>query len=256
MNSTNWKSKPNLLFIILGGFFLTNAIIAEFIGVKIFSLEKLFDAEPVNWNFLGFDDLSFNLTAGVLLWPIVFIMTDVVNEYYGKKGVKILSFLAVGMISYAYLAILLSIQLPASDFWEVQEFSEGSINMDLAFKYVFGQGLWIIIGSLVAFLVGQLIDVTVFQWIRKFTGPSKIWLRATGSTLVGQLIDSFVVLYIAFYIGADWELNLVLAIATINYIYKCLIAILLTPVLYLVHYIIDFYLGKELSLEMTKAASD
>ncbi len=78
--------KQTRLFIILGGFFVANALIAEFIGVKIFSLEKSLGLSPVNLSFLGNTDLSFNLTAGVLLWPVVFVMTDVINEYYGRKG--------------------------------------------------------------------------------------------------------------------------------------------------------------------------
>ena len=84
--------------------------------------------------------------------------------------------------------------------------------MDVAYRKIFGQGLWIIIGSLVAFLVGQILDVAVYQRIKKSTGEKLLWLRATGSTLVSQFVDSFVVLIIAFYIGADWELGRVLAI--------------------------------------------
>ncbi len=66
---------------------------------------------------------------------------------------------------------------------------------------IFRQGLWIIIGSMVAFLIGQVLDVLVFHRIKKITGEKRIWLRATGSTLVSQLVDSFVVLFIAFYVG-------------------------------------------------------
>jgi uncharacterized integral membrane protein (TIGR00697 family) len=79
-------------------------------------------------------------------------------------------------------------------------------------------------------------------------------LRATGSTLVSQFVDSFVVLIIAFYIGANWSLVLVLAIGTVNYIFKFVIAILLTPSLYLIHNLIDNYLGLEKSKKMKDAA--
>jgi uncharacterized integral membrane protein (TIGR00697 family) len=122
--------------------------------------------------------------------------------------------------------------------------------MDLAFGRVFGQGLWIIIGSLVAFLVGQIVDVMVFHRIKKSTGEKKIWLRATGSTLVSQFIDSYIVLVVAFYVGADWDLVRVLAIGTVNYLYKFGLAILLTPLIYLGHYIIDRYLGDNLAEQM------
>mgnify|MGYP006280048121 CR=1 FL=1 len=127
--------------------------------------------------------------------------------------------------------------------------------MNLAFQKVFGQGLWIIIGSLVAFLIGQLIDAFTFQRIRRLTGERLVWMRATGSTVVSQLIYSFVVIFIAFYIGGGWELGLVLAVSVVNYVYKVSVAILLTPLIYLAHKLIDQYLGKELSLAMRKRAS-
>jgi len=138
-----------------------------------------------------------------------------------------MSFTAAGLIAYAFLMVYLSIGLAPSDFWIERTTPSGILNMDLAFNTIFGQGLWIIVGSLVAFLIGQIVDVTVFHYLRGFTGSSKIWLRATGSTLVSQFIDSFVVLFIAFYIGAGWDLTLVLAIGVVNYIYKFFVAVLL-----------------------------
>lgn len=241
------QDKSNRLFYILGAFFIANAILAEFIGVKIFSLEKTLGLEPLNLTLFGYENLSFNLTAGVLLWPIVFIMTDIINEYFGRKGVRFLSFTAAGLIAYAYAMVYFSISLTPADFWIIRDTPSGQLNMQLAFNTIFGQGLWIIVGSLVAFLIGQLVDVTVFHYFKAITGSSKIWLRATGSTLVSQFIDSFVVLFIAFYIGAGWDLKLVLAIGVVNYIYKFFIAVFLTPLLYLIHFVIDKYLGKELS---------
>lgn len=246
----NLKEKSNRLFYILGAFFITNALLAEFIGVKIFSLENTLGVTPANMSILGFDNLSFNLSAGVLLWPVVFIMTDIINEYYGKKGVRFLSFSAAGLILYAFVLVYFSMILSPSDFWIERETSDGIINMDLAFNAIFGQGLWIIVGSLTAFLIGQLIDVTVFHYVKSYTGTKKIWLRATGSTLVSQFIDSFVVLFIAFYIGAGWDIKLVLAIGVVNYLYKFTIAVFLTPILYLLHYMIDKYLGHELAHKM------
>ena len=246
--------KQTRLFIILGGFFVANALIAEFIGVKIFSLEKSLGFDPLNLKFFGNEDLSFNLTAGVLLWPVVFVMTDVINEYYGKKGVRLLSFLAVAMICYAFIMIFFAIDLVPADFWPSshlklnlsaeERIAEGLIgledevaNYNTAFRIVFRQGLWIIVGSLIAFLIGQFVDVFVFHRIKVLTGEGKVWLRATGSTLVSQFIDSYVVLFVAFYIGADWPLLLVLAIGTVNYIYKFIMAVVLTPAIYLAHFL-------------------
>ena len=115
---------------------------------------------------------------------------------------------------------------------------------------------------MVAFLVGQVLDVLIFHRIKKITGDKRIWLRATGSTLVSQLIDSFVVLFIAFYIGKriqsgqgePWSLHQVLVTGTGNYIYKVAVAILLTPVIYGVHALIEKYLGSSLSADLRKAA--
>lgn len=249
------NDKSNKLFYILGAFFVANALLAEFIGVKIFSLEKWLGIQPINLSFFGETNLSFNLTAGVLLWPVVFIMTDIINEYFGRKGVRFMSFTAAALIAYAFLMVYFAIGLTPADFWIERITPAGTVNMDLAFTTVFGQGMWIIAGSLVAFLIGQLVDVYVFHFLRSFTGSSKIWLRATGSTLISQFIDSFVVLFIAFYFGAGWDLSLVLAIGLVNYIYKFAVAVFLTPLLYLLHFLIDRYLGKELSHKLIEEAA-
>jgi len=256
------KNKHHQLFIILAAIFLTNAILAELIGVKIFSLEQTFGFNPVNLNILGYT-LDFNLTAGVMIWPVVFITTDIINEYFGKKGVRKVSFIAVGCISYAFFMIWLVTALVPAPFWlEVnnQDINGNPFNIDFAFNKIYTQGLGIIIGSITAFLIGQLLDVVVFQKLRKFTGEKMIWLRATGSTLVSQLIDSFIVLILAFYILAPensrWELSQVFSVGTINYIYKFVVAILLTPLIYLGHYLIDRYLGKEEAHRIKEEAAE
>jgi uncharacterized integral membrane protein (TIGR00697 family) len=239
--------------MILGGFFIANALIAEFMGVKIFSLEQSLGLNPVNWSIFG-EQLSLNLTAGVLLWPVVFVLSDLINEYYGPKGVRFLTNGAIVLIIYAFLMIYAAISLTPADWWVGSNVNKGVPDMQLAYKTVFGQGLWIIIGSLVAFLVGQILDVYIFHYIKKKTGEKYLWLRTTGSTLVSQLIDSFVVLYIAFGIGADWSTSLILSVGILNYIYKFSVAILLTPVLYWIHYGIDRYLGKEIADKLKEDA--
>lgn len=248
------SDKGAKLFIILGGFFIANALIAEFIGVKIFALEDTLGIAPFNWNLFG-QKGSLQFTAGVLLWPVVFIMTDVINEYYGAKGVKMLSWLAIGLISYAFLMVNIAIILKPASWWVGVGAEQGVPDMQKSFSGIFGQSNWIIVGSLVAFLVGQLLDVFVFQKIKKITGEGKVWLRATGSTLISQFVDSFVVLYIAFVIGPQhWSIPQFLAIGTVNYVYKFFMAIALTPVIYLAHHLIDRYLGKKLSNKMKHLA--
>ncbi|WP_134201688.1 queuosine precursor transporter [uncultured Algoriphagus sp.] len=254
----NESSKKTNLFIILGSIFLTNAILAEIIGVKIFSAERTFGFEPVNWKFFGEYILDFNLTAGAVIWPIVFVTTDIINEYFGKKGVRKISFLTAGLIAYVFVVISVVTILVPADFWldvNAQTPTGESFDISYAFNTIFRQGLGIIIGSLTAFLLGQLVDVFVFQKLRAVTGSKMIWLRATGSTLVSQFFDSFVVLGIAFYIFGNWELSQVIAVGIINYVYKFSVAILLTPLLYLGHGLIDRYLGKDLAEKMMKEAS-
>lgn len=248
------ESKRTILLLVLGSFFIANAIIAEFIGVKIFSVEGTLGIRPFDIRIFG-DSYSFNMTAGVLLWPMVFIMTDIINEYFGRQGVRLFSYIAAGLIAYAFLAVYTSIETVPAAFWKLKETKAGPLDMQVAFSHIFGQGLWIIIASLVAFLVSQLIDVYVFHQIKKRTGHKALWLRSTGSTVVSQFIDSFVVLIIAFYIGGNWPLKLVLAVGVVNFLYKFLVAVLLTPLLYLIHSLIDRYLGKELAQRMMDAAA-
>jgi hypothetical protein len=245
-------SKKQNLFVLLTVIFLTNALLAEMIGVKIFSGEAALGVPPAQIQLFGDWVLDFNLTAGVILWPVVFITTDVINEYFGKKGVQRISFLTVGCISFAFLAIWIITLLPPAPFWLDVNSSDpegNAFNVDFAFNKIFRQGAGIIVGSLVAFLIGQLLDVLVFQKLKRITGEGKIWLRATGSTLVSQLMDSFVVLFIAFYFLAPadsrWSVEQVTSVGIINYIYKFAVAIILTPLIYLAHYLIDRYLGDE-----------
>lgn len=252
-----FKSKETKLFVVLACFFIANAVIAEFIGVKIFSVESTLGMQELNLSFLGFTNLSLNMSAGVLNWPIVFIMTDIINEYFGKKGVRSLSYIAVALICYAFLVIYLSIQLTPSGFWIKKELADGTtIDMNMAYNNILGQGLWIIIGSVTAFLVSQIIDVTIFHWIKRKTGSKGLWLRSTGSTVVSQLIDSFVVIFIAFYIGGNWTFKQIIAVGSVGYLYKFTVAVCLTPILYIVHKIIDGYLGKDLSHRLMKEAHE
>lgn len=239
------EQKKHRLFLVLAGIFLTNALMAEVIGVKIFSGEATLGLEPAHLQILGFT-MDFNLTAGAVIWPVVFITSDLINEYFGKPGVKRISYLAAILIAYSFVVIFLTIKLPPAGWWldsNNQDAQGNYFNMDFAFNKILGQGQRIIIGSLTAFLVSQLVDVFVFQRLKNITGQKMLWLRATGSTLVSQFIDSFVVLYIAF-LGV-FSGPQILAIGITNYLYKFSVAILLTPVIYLGHYLIDRYLGKE-----------
>jgi uncharacterized integral membrane protein (TIGR00697 family) len=247
--------RPTRLFIALAGFFLANALIAEFVGVKVFALESTLGLDPFNWNLFG-QRGSLSFTAGVLIWPVVFVMTDVINEYFGVRGVQFISWLAVALISYAFLAAYAAINLAPAEWWIGISAGRGVPDMQAAYTVVFGQGMWTIMGSVTAFLLGQLIDVSIFHRIRHLTGERWVWLRATGSTAVSQLVDSFVVLYIAFVLGPQhWPMGQFLAVGTVNYSYKLSAAILLIPLIYGARRGIQCYLGAETAERMRSEAA-
>ena len=249
------EQKRNRLFIVLCAIFITNALIAEMIGVKIFSAESTVGVDPLHLNILGFV-MDLNLTAGVVIWPVVFLTTDLINEYFGKSGVKRITYLTVIMIAYSFIVIFLTMKLPPAAWW-VDAYSKdpdgNPFNINHAFNTIFGQGQRIIIGSLTAFVIGQLVDAFIFQKLRKSTGNKMLWLRATGSTLISQFIDSFVVLYIAF--SGIFSNEQIIAIGITNYLYKFCVAIILTPVIYFGHSLIDNYLGRDNALRISEQAT-
>jgi uncharacterized integral membrane protein (TIGR00697 family) len=238
------EHRATRLFVALAGFFVADALLAEFVGVKIFSLERTLGFDDVQWSLLGVSG-TLTFTAGVIYWPIVFILTDLINEYYGRKGVRLVSWLAVTFIGWAFFAAYIAISLAPAPFWLESNAALGVPDIQQAYQLIFGQGMWVIIGSIIAFLIGQLVDVTVFHRIRAATGERWMWLRATGSTAVSQLFDSFIVLYIAFVLGPQhWPVKQFLAVGMVNYAYKMLAALAMIPVLYLVHVAMRRYLGR------------
>ena len=261
-----FTSKSNRLWTIMAGFFVANALVAEFMGVKLFSLEKTLGYPPADWSLMGQNGLSFTLTAGVLLWPVVFVMTDLMNEYFGPRGVRLISYLTAGLIAYGFMMLYLAMGLEPADWWRTAHIKPSLSpeaaaalraqvgDYNTAYSVVFGQSLWIIVGSLFAFLISQVVDVAVFHRIKARTGEGKLWLRSTGSTLVSQFLDSFVVVFIALYIGQQLPFVMVLAISIMNYLYKGLVALVMTPVIYWVHHAIDAYLGEELATKMKRVA--
>jgi queuosine precursor transporter len=243
------------LLIALACFFVTDALLAEFVGVKIFSLERTLGVSDVTWHFLGVSG-SLSFTAGVVYWPLVFVLTDIINEYYGLRGVRLVSWLAVCFISWAFIAAYIAISLSPAPFWVDANAALGVPDIQRAYAQIFGQGMWTIVGSLIAFLVGQLVDVTVFHRIRTLTGERWMWLRATGSTAVSQLFDSFIVLYVAFVLGPQhWPVKQFLAVGSVNYVYKMLAAVVMIPVLYLVHAGVERYLGRERTEQLRQEAA-
>jgi queuosine precursor transporter len=213
------KSKRNIVFIILAGIFITNAIVAELIGSKLIQIGP------------------FIMSIGIVPWPIVFLTTDLINEYYGRDGVRRLTLITASLIAYAFVILLVALKTPAA--------VGISAVTDVEFYAVFGQSLWIIAGSIVAFLLSQFIDVSIFWLLRDKTGGKMIWLRSTGSTVISQLIDTFVVLGIAFWLPGKMTTAVFINAALTGYTFKLIIAIVLTPLIYFGHSAIDKYLGDE-----------
>jgi uncharacterized integral membrane protein (TIGR00697 family) len=222
------QTRREIVYLALAGFFVTNAILGEVTGGKLFTLGP------------------FTLSIGVIPWPVVFISTDLINEYFGREGVRRLTFMTIGLIVYAFVVLFLAMQVPAASFSPVS---------DAQFQAVFGQSLWIIVGSVVAFSVSQLVDVGVFWLVRHKTGGRFLWMRATGSTVVSQLIDSVVIIGIAFWLPGKVQTSEFLIVAASNYSYKFLIALGLTPLIYAAHSLIDKFLGLEEAHQLIERAA-
>lgn len=253
-----FRNKSVRLFIVLGGFFIASALIAELIGVKIFSFEDTFGIQRLDIPLFG-SSFSFQLSAGILIWPAVFIITDIINEYYGPRGVKFLTYLTIAIIGLSFFVINGAIMLAPSELFTI---GNGISDPNIAFRGIFGQSTWVIVGTLCAFYISQVLDVSIFHKIKRKTGANKLWLRATGSTLVSQLIDTFVMLFIAFYLGKQiqgdqgeaWTLHQLLIAGTGNYIFRFLIAIVVTPIIYLMDGLIEIYFGLDETALMKEAA--
>ena len=225
-----FKSKRQLVYIILAGIFITNAIVAELIGGKLIQIGP------------------FIMSIGIIPWPIVFLTTDIINEHFGKAGVRKLSLITASLIGYAFIILFVAIKIPAA--------IGISTVSDAQFYAVFGQSLWIIVGSIVAFLTSQFIDVFIFWLLRDKTGGRMMWLRSTGSTVISQLIDTFVVLGIAFWLPGKMTTAVFLNAAFTGYTFKLIIAIILTPLIYLGHSLIEKYLGDEETHHIVKNAAE
>ncbi len=211
-----FTSRRNKVFLVLAGIFITNAITAELIGGKLINVGP------------------YVMSVGILPWPVVFLTTDLVNEYYGKEQVKKLSLLTAALIAYCFFVLLFALGIPATT--RVDGITDGQFNA------VFGQSIWIIVGSITAFLISQLIDAVIFQYFKQRTGQKWIWLRSTGSTVISQFFDSFIVLGIAFYLTGKMDTQMYISSGMTGYLVKLGIAVALTPMIYLGHGIIDRYL--------------
>jgi queuosine precursor transporter len=233
-------SRPQKLFVVCTAIFLTALVVAEATAGKLFTVFDLSSSISI----LGQEFNSVVMTAGVIAFPITFIITDLLNEYFGKSGIRFVTFIGMAMIIFEFGIIQIAMKVPTASFSPVDADS---------FNTVFGASGRIIVGSLVAYLIGQLADISLFHWLRGLTDGKHLWLRATGSTFGSQFLDTFIVLFIAFY--GPMTIQTIVAVALFNYGYKFIVAILITPLIYVAHWLIDRYLGAETAHELIAAAA-
>jgi uncharacterized integral membrane protein (TIGR00697 family) len=198
--------RRQLLYLWLAGLFVAALVVADLIGGKLFKVA------------------GRDLSCGMLAFPITFVLTDVLNEFYGSRLTRRVTYLGLGAAALAFLVIFAALRLPASP--------ESPLS-SADFDKVFGLSARLYIASLTAYILGQLMDIAVFASLRRLTGERYLWLRATGSTLVSQAIDTAVV-SVVFYVGLkSWDFIVQMAIT--SYLMKFVIAVGMTPVIYAVH---------------------
>ena len=232
-------TRPQKVYVVCAGLFLAALVVAESIAGKFFTAFDL----PFTVRILGQSFESVVMTTGVLAFPVTFIVTDVMNEYFGKRGIRFVTFLGAALVVFQFVLLRAAIAVPTAAISPVP---------DAAFTAVFATTNRVIVGSLTAFLIGQLVDITLFHALRRATRGRHLWLRATGSTLGSQFIDTFVVLGVAF--AGQLALGDIVAITLFNYGYKVAIAVGITPVIYLAHALIDRYLGRETAEALVERA--
>ncbi len=223
------------LYMWLSGVFITSLLIADITGSKFFHFDLFTIALPFvgKYNFVTH-------SVGMLSFPITFLLTDLINEYYGKRAARRLTYLGLAMAALSFVLIFLARMAPISPI--------SPIPQD-AFDSVFGMSNRLYVASLTAYLVGQLSDISLFGIIKRLTRGRMVWLRATGSTIVSQAIDSFLVTTILFSAttnpatGVGYTAHEILETAATGYILKFLIAIGLTPVIYLGRWFIRVQFG-------------
>jgi uncharacterized integral membrane protein (TIGR00697 family) len=211
------------LFVTLVGVFLTCLLVGNLIGGKLTYVHAL-----------GRD---WVISVGEIPFPLTFILTDILNEFYGRTTARRVTLLGAAMIALT-LAIIQAADLPP---WFPPAYTDPSwakSNMTpFAFQNVFLNAAWIQIASLIAFLTANFVDIGVFFLIKRVTGERLLWLRATGSTAVSQLIDTVVIISIAF--GQKLDGHTLLSLMVTSYVVKVTVAVLVTPVIYALHELLE-----------------
>ncbi len=241
MRSFYVLTRPQQVFVVCAAVFVTALVIAEATAGKFFEAFRL----PFTLRLFGAEFDTVVMTAGVLAFPVTFVVTDVMNEYFGPRGVRFVTFVGMAMVVFEFGLLQLALAVPATPDSPVS---------GAAFAAVFGTTGRVIVGSLTAYLIGQLVDISLFHRLRRLTGGRHLWLRATGSTFGSQFFDTFIVLTVAF--AGQIGFAQIVAITLFNYGYKLVIAVAVTPLIYLGHRLIDSFLGPEAEALVAHAARD
>jgi queuosine precursor transporter len=202
------------LFMTLVGVFLTSLLLGNLIAGKVMVI-------PVP--FVG----DRTISAGEIPFPLVFVLTDILNEFYGRKVVRRVTLIGLAMTALAFVMIKIAVAAPSAAFGL----------QPAQFDAVFASAARIQVASMVAFMVSQLIDITVFFFIKRATGNRMLWLRATGSTAISQAIDTTLVGVIGW--GGVVSNSALFDLLLNAYLLKLGFAVLMTPVIYALHAAIE-----------------
>lgn len=243
MSPPTFSGRSLGLLLLLCGLFTGFYVTGDLIGAKLFSF-TVFGLAPRDLG-LGTGDV-FIMTAGTLAFPLTFLLTDIVNEYYGRSVVRALTIVAITVLLVLQPVVVATVAVPTVSFNPAVSAEQ----MEASVRNVLAPAWAIVVGSIAAFALGQWLDVLLFARLRRLTGSRALWLRAQASTFGSQLVDSFVVIFVAFVLipaalGQDpWPLGNATQVSTTNYVVKVGIAIASTPLLYLVHLGVVAWLGR------------
>jgi uncharacterized integral membrane protein (TIGR00697 family) len=212
------------LFVVLAGVFVTSLVVGDIIGVKLFEVH------------LG--PIVSVLSVGMLPFPVTFVLTDILNEFYGKKAARFVTWVGLGMAIFAFTVIYTALQLE----WAPLTRDPGYTGtVESSFNNVFGGSQRILVASMIAYLIGQFSDIALFHLFKRLTHNRMLWLRATGSTVVSQFIDTVVVQFVAW--SGVLSTQVIINIILTSYVVKLLVAVGLTPVIYAGHALVERWLG-------------
>jgi queuosine precursor transporter len=214
------------LYVFLATSFVTALVVGDIIAVKVTEVTIA--------------GVVFPFTAGLLPFPVTFLLTDLLNEFYGKQAARQVTWFGLVMAIFTIAFVTIGIQLP----WAAMTLEDGWGGVRASeFDKVMGGSVRIYVASLTAYMIAQFTDIAVFNLLKRLTKNKALWLRATGSTVVAQIIDTIIVNVIAW--GGTMRTSELVRLMIFSYVVKLLIAIALTPAIYLGHTIVERWLGIE-----------